>query len=150
MGQLLDLVGQYLDADDWHYERDDENVIRMGFAGENGRWTVFARALEEKQQILFYSLCPLNAAEARRPAMAEFLTRANYGMVIGNFEMDYSDGEIRYKTSIDVENSPTTTALVKPLLYANCLMMDRYLPGITQVIAGGEPAAAIQAVENPS
>ena len=26
---------------------------------------------------------------------AEFLTRANYGLVFGNFEMDMHDGEIR-------------------------------------------------------
>jgi hypothetical protein len=25
-------------------------------------------------------------------------------MIIGNFEMDFEDGEIRYKTSIDVED----------------------------------------------
>jgi len=33
----------------------------------------------------------------------EFLTRANYGLNIGNFEMDFQDGEIRFKTAIDVE-----------------------------------------------
>ena len=35
-------------------------------------------------------------AEIKRQDIAEYLTRANYGMVMGNFEMDYSDGEIRY------------------------------------------------------
>ena len=36
-------------------------------------------------------------------AIAEFLTRTNYSMIIGNFELDFADGEIRYKTSIDVQ-----------------------------------------------
>jgi len=43
----------------------------------------------------------------------KFLTRANYGMMIGNFEMDFTDGEIRYKTSIDVEGDKLSSALIK-------------------------------------
>ena len=42
-------------------------------------------------------------------SMAEFLTRANYGLLNGNFEMDMGDGELRYKCYIhcgDQEPSP--------------------------------------------
>lgn len=68
--------------------------------------------------------------------MAEFLTRANYGLMIGNFEMDFNDGEIRYKTSIDVEGDNLSSALLKQLVYANVMTMDQYLPGIIAVIDG--------------
>ncbi|MDJ1171766.1 hypothetical protein PMG71_20260 [Roseofilum sp. BLCC_M154] len=34
--------------------------------------------------------------------MAEFLTKANYGMILGDFELDLTDGELRDKTSIGV------------------------------------------------
>jgi hypothetical protein len=49
--------------------------------------------------------------------VAEFLTRANSGMVIGNFELDFADGEIRYKTSIDVEGDKLSYAIIKRLVY---------------------------------
>ncbi len=49
-------------------------------------------------------------------AVAEFITRANFGIVIGNFEIDFSDGEIRYKTSIDVEGDRPSFALIKRLV----------------------------------
>jgi hypothetical protein len=81
--------------------------------------------------------------------IAEFLTRANYGMTIGNFELDYTDGEIRYKTSIDVTNAQLSSALIKTLVYTNVAMMDEYLPGIQVVLAGATPIAAIQAIEPP-
>ena len=29
--------------------------------------------------------------------VAEYITRANYGIVNGNFELDYSTGQVRYK-----------------------------------------------------
>ena len=81
--------------------------------------------------------------------MAEFITRANYGMIVGNFELDFSDGEVRYKTSVDVEGSEVTHALVKGLVYANVLTMDRYLKGIMAVAFGGVDAeSAVASVEN--
>lgn len=65
-------------------------------------------------------------------------------MMIGNFEMDFTDGEIRYKTSIDVEGDKLSSALIKRLVYANVMMMDEYLPGIVSVTEGDmEPKDAI-------
>ena len=80
--------------------------------------------------------------------MAEFITRANYGMIIGNFELDFSDGEVRYKTSIDVEGAELVPAVIRQLVYANVLTMDRYLKGIMAVAFGGvDPEMAVKSVE---
>jgi hypothetical protein len=80
--------------------------------------------------------------------VAEFITRANYGMIIGNFELDYSDGEIRYKTSVDVEDIEIGEPLIRHLVYANVLTMDKYFPGLMRVLyAGIDPVNAIEEVE---
>ena len=55
-------------------------------------------------------------------------------MVIGNFELDFSDGEIRYKTSLDVEGDRLSNALIKQTVYLNVLTMDKYLPALVAVI----------------
>jgi hypothetical protein len=69
-------------------------------------------------------------------------------MTIGNFELDFNDGEIRYKTSIDVEGDHLSSALIKTLVYTNVSMMDQYLPGIKAVIETGvSPEEAIRAIE---
>ena len=99
--------------------------------------------------MLFYSYCPVKVPENKRPLVGDFLTRANYGLLVGNFEMDYNDGEVRYKTSIDVEGNKLSVALVKRLVYDNLAVMDRYLPGVLSVIYGGaSPTEAIAQVEN--
>jgi hypothetical protein len=86
--------------------------------------------------------------EEKRVAMAEFITRANYGMRIGNFEMDFSDGELRYKSSIDVEDDHLSSPLIKHMVYPNVLMMDKYLPGIMAILyAGKSPRQAVEEVE---
>ncbi|MBD2525857.1 hypothetical protein [Nostoc sp. FACHB-133] len=59
--------------------------------------------------------------------------------------MDFSDGEISYKTSIDVTYEPITFGLIEPLVKASFVAMDDYLQGIQSVIAGeATPSEAIE------
>lgn len=70
-------------------------------------------------------------------------------MIIGNFELNFDDGEIRYKTSIDVKNNFLNSETIKQLVYTNVRMMDQYLPGITSVISGKmSPEEAIHLIES--
>jgi len=149
MGEILDTAISFFKEDGWSFTQlEDQPILRVGFEGENGQWTCYAQALEEQTQLLVYSICPVKTPEDRRMAVAELLTRANYGLFIGNFELDFDDGEIRYKTSIDVKDDRLSPALVKPLVYANVLMMDYYLPGIMSVIYGNvAPAEAVAKAE---
>ena len=140
----------FFTTDDWPFvQLSGQPALQISFQGENGKWNCYARAREEQKQFVFYSICPVNAPEEKRISVAEFLTRANSGMMIGNFELDFNDGEISYKTSIDVEGDRLSTALIKRLVYANVMMMDEYLPGILSVIYGNvSPADAIAQIEN--
>jgi hypothetical protein len=147
---ILEKMLNFFTQDDWQFTKlQGEPILSMAFQGKNGEWTCYAKAREEQQQFVFYSLCPINASEDKRLAVAQFLTRANYGMMNGNFELDFNDGEIRYKTSIDVEGDRLTPALIKNLVYTNVTMMDEYLPGIISVINGDvEPKEAIVQIES--
>lgn len=139
MGELASKVKEFFVSDDWRFSELDEGALRMGFAGRNGNWTCIARPREERGIFLFYSIAPVNVPQEKRPAIAEYLTRANYGLPLGNFEMDFSDGEVRFKTSLDVEGEEymLTPAMIKSIVYSNVLTMDRYLAGMMAVIYGG-------------
>jgi hypothetical protein len=148
-GQIFNAMVAFFEDDDWNFQWvDGTSVLTMGFTGRSGKWMCFAQAREEQHQFVYYSVCPLNVPRDRLAAAAEFVTRANYGMIIGNFELDYTDGEIRYKTSIDVEGDSLSAPLVKQLVYANVLIMDRYLPGLMRVIYGDStPLEEIERIE---
>ncbi|MEQ9234516.1 YbjN domain-containing protein [Coleofasciculus sp. E2-BRE-01] len=146
---IFEQIANFFTADDWTYTKiQGEPTLHLAFQGKNGTWTCYAKAREEEQQVVFYSICPIKAPKTKRRALGEFIARANYGMIIGNFELDFTDGEIRYKTSVDVEGSTLTFALIKRLVYTNIMMMDEYLPGITSVIKGdASPEDAIAQIE---
>ncbi len=150
MGEIFEAAVNFFKQDNWPFEQlEGQPVLQIAFKGENGRWVCYAHAVEERSQFVFYSICEVRAPEAKRAALAEFITRANYGILIGNWEMDWNDGEIRYKTSIDVEGDRLSPALLKQLVYANVLVTDTYLPGIMAVLNENiAPAEALAAVES--
>ncbi|MBX3001187.1 MAG: YbjN domain-containing protein [Caldilineaceae bacterium] len=146
---LWDTVIRFFVEDDWPVQQlGTEPILLSVFEGEHGRWNCLIRVAEEQDRVVFYSIVPEETPPDRRLAMAEFLTRANYGMLIGNFEMDFNDGEVRYKTSIDVEGDRLTSALMMQIVYANVRTMDRYLPGIQQMMETDRaPAEIIASIE---
>ncbi len=139
----------FFTEDDWPFSQvEGKTILRTAFQGKNGDWNCFAQAMDDQSRFLFYSVSPTNIPEEKRAAVAEYLTRANYGLIIGNFEMDYNDGEVRYKTSIDVEGDRLTLALIKQAVYANVFTFDRYLPGLEAVISGEKtPLEAVMEIE---
>jgi hypothetical protein len=149
--RLLNAAMEFFRSDDWAFERlSDRSALRLPFQGRNGKWSCLAhaRVTAALEQLLFYSVLSLNVPDEKRQAVAEFITRANYAMAIGNFEMDFSDGEVRFKTSLDATDVELTADLIRPLVYVNCLMMDKYLPGILSVLfADVPPAEAVKQIE---
>jgi hypothetical protein len=147
--QAFTTLGQFLAEDGWHPQQIEGKLIyRMGFSGKNGQMTCYAQVREKLQQFLFYAVAPIKVPEKGRVAVAEFIARANYGIRIGNFEIDFSDGEVRYKSSLDFEGATLSPALIKNAIYPAVQTMDRYQPSMMTVIYGGESAAeAIAEIE---
>ncbi len=132
---ISEVMLDFFSQDDWdYYWWEEGETLQLECKVKNGKLTCYAKALNDKQQFVFYSLCPLVVPEEGKMAIAEFITKVNFGMVIGNFEFDFSDGEIRYKTSLDVEGDRLSNALIKQSVYLNVLTMDKYLPALVSVI----------------
>jgi hypothetical protein len=146
---IFETVLKFFEEDGWRFSKiEDKDVLRMGYSGKNISMRCFAEADEEHQHFFFYSLLEFHAPEEKRQEIAEFITRANYGLKLGNFEMDYFDGEIRFKTSVDVEGGELTTDMINAQVYANVRTMDKFGPGIMAVLYGDvSPAAALARIE---
>lgn len=150
MGRHLDAVEGFFRRLDFKFQVNAEKgLIQMGFSGDSGTWTAVADIKEDRGILIFYSISSVKVPEKARAVAAEYLTRANYGLILGNFEMDFSDGEVRYKTSINVgQNGQLTDDLIRPMVYANFGTMDKYLLGLMGVSVGGkDPAEAIREIE---
>ena len=116
-------------------------VATDGF-GQNGSWLLVGQAHEERGQAAVYSVLPDKVPAERRAAVNELLARINYGLILGNFEIDLSDGEVRFKVSADFGGSEPSVALLKPLVATSLAQFDRWLPALRAVTGGEDPAKA--------
>ncbi len=147
---LFDVLLDFLEIDGWvHKEIEYRRVLGLGIEGQNGRFDCYAVAREEEKQLTVYSIFPVKVPQPKRYTVAAFITMLNYGIIIGNFEMNFYDGEIRYKTSLDVDGDRLTPALIKHLVYTNVATLDKYLPGVMSIIYGNLSAEeAISRIES--
>lgn len=144
VGTLLETMAAYFEAQQWTFEQaTDRPLLRMPFDHKGEPWTCYAEAREVQHRVIFYAVPPVTVPEPRRAAMAELVARANFGVTIGNLELDMNDGEVRCKTSLDVTGDRLTPALMHSLVLANLKVMHHYLPSVKAVIAGALPIDAI-------
>ena len=90
------------DKDEWYYTFDEEEGVfrtKIKLNGRLNRCELFVRIHED--YYVAYSGISINADEQSMPLVAEYLHRANYGLKMGSFELDHSDGEIRFKVFVD-------------------------------------------------
>lgn len=159
MPTLIDQVRELLAVEKLKFDEpnltthpDSESVatFRMPVRGIHGEWICIVRVFPESQRLLVYSILPENVPEERRARIAELFVRINYGLVLGNFEMDWADGEVRYKTSMDVEDITPTATVLRNLIFSNFFSTDRYFEVIEEAIHTEQALVDLLAVAEES
>ena len=139
----------FLNEEEWNYDPVDENgVIRTGIALRSKLKNAKIFFLIKQDAFSVLTTISVGADEESMQRVAEFITRANYGLTHGNFEMDYSDGSIRYKTSLFCADTVQSFEQVRGMLHINILMLERYGNALLEVIFGVKtPEEAVEEAE---
>ena len=129
---------EYLETAGLTYQQlADRTTVHFGIALENGQYDCYADVLEENSQLVVYSIAPVKVPPNKRNLVAEFMVRINFRLLLGGLELDYSDGEVRYKTSlIYTDDTPPEGALIDRTIRTNLHMMDRFFPGLMAIVYG--------------
>ena len=139
MDSLQDCTRAYLEASGCRCRREEEGGSLYTFAarGEHGVYPVlvYARA----PFLICIASFRQTVPDARRLEAAEYLHRINYGLLLGNFEMDYDEGEVRFRTSLMAEGSLSHEVFDR-YIQMPAAMLDRYAPGLAAIVADGEIA----------
>ncbi|MGE4549327.1 MAG: YbjN domain-containing protein [Intestinibacillus sp.] len=151
MAITLESLINYLGGRQWNYTvHEDKGYISLRMNMKTVDSCALILHVIDDTTVLFYTVFPIKIPEERRDAVAEYLHRANYGLYHGNFEMDFRDGEIRYKTTgMTPADEDLDEEVLSRLINLGFAMTDRYAPGILSVLyASDEPAHAIARIEN--
>jgi hypothetical protein len=136
---LLDTVRAVLVSDGWKLlELPDGVGLVTTITTDDASWPLVVLADEEDQVVICYSVFPGRVPPGRRRAAAELLTRVNYGLAVGVFELDLDDGEVRLRTSLDVGAQPPSPDLVRSLVGRNVTVAERHFPAVEAFLADAD------------
>lgn len=139
--ELAELVKNWLDTEEFNYDFDEDRGRFFYNLNIKGKMSPLRYVIGvQSSLIVFYAVCPLRADEQYRPAAAEFINRANYGLKLGCFEMDHNDGEIRYRMTANCDGITPTKAILNDCFYIPADMFERYGDGLAAVLFGFETA----------
>lgn len=143
--EIANAIQGFLDDGDWHYDfQEEKGIFRFGLKLKCRIRNIQYIIDLDTTDYNVYGLIPLSANRNdpnEMAQMAEFLCRANYGLRNGNFELDFRDGEIRYKCYVDCQGLDAPTEdMVKHSIYCPAAMFERYGNGILQILFAGMSA----------
>lgn len=137
---LIDAVKTFFEEDDWKYEFHEDGSCFTGGLGLGKECKINAVRFfisVHDDHLICYHICNINAQKSNSAAVGEFLHRANYGLNRGNFEMDYNDGEIRYKHWLSLNDiKEDAFDAMRALLFIGAQMFATYGDGLLAVIFG--------------
>jgi hypothetical protein len=144
------LVCGFLDADGLKYrERDDETAVELGFSGESGVFAAVIAVRGSPPVVGLFVRIPLVVKEDQRIAMAETATRANFGLMLGSFDLDMSTGCMGFRVAMPFSDASITHDQFSSLMQSAFWTVDRYHRAFCRLLYGDDlsPAEVIAEVE---
>lgn len=144
----VEAIKRFFDTDGWKYEYDEEHSIfhtgmNMGTIGK-----LDIAILIRDNYYLVYAMFSASAEEEQYVRVSEYLHRVNHGLNNGNFEMDFEDGEIRYKTYVNFDGLQLSEEVVRDSILIPIFMFDTYGKNLVRLMLGeSDPKTLIDEVE---
>ena len=143
---LFQVLYNILKQNGWEFNFDNKNeIIRLQINGVNTNFHAFLLVDEEKESLLCNTHINQKIPYYKRLEVCDFMSRVNYELANGNFEMDMDNGEIRYRTFLDLADAEPSKDQVLNIVWNGVISFDTYYPGLMKLVYGdysAEEAAA--------
>ena len=147
MTSLFSTVNNFLEEDGWKFESfKDDGVLRAFFSSDTQEWELLTLVREELDQIIFYShVTESTTPQHRRNEMCLLLNHLNNRTVYGAFEMDIDEGEVMFRTALDLVEVSPSYELIRNSLYTNLGTMERYHGALVALMKDDSVTAEVAA-----
>ena len=116
-----------LDERRWKYRRNDEEMsLEYIVNGDDIPMRFTVRFDGERAIARIFSPLPLTVSEDKRLEMTVALSMINNYLAIGCFELDMSDGELRFRISNNFRDSAVSADAFLHLLQVSIDIVERY------------------------
>lgn len=92
-------VIEHLQENELKHKVDGETgLVRTGFGMKNAKFDCVIEVNEQDDLAQITALIPIQVPSAKRRDACELLTPINWRLVLGKFQMDIDDGELRFQS----------------------------------------------------
>jgi hypothetical protein len=125
----------------WEPEQRSESTFYIDFGHPHMPVAdAIAAVVVDSRQFVLYINLGAAAPANRRDEVGRFITRANWGLTIGNFELDYDDGHVRFKSSVAFDGRELSEATIRNAIFWAMNAVETYAEALVEVIAGEKEA----------
>lgn len=148
---LYSTIASFLDDASIPYVGEADALIVTEISGDHGSWRTFIQITDEPENrfVVIHAQFPAGIPLGSRAKLSERLTRINYDLTLGNFEVGMDDGELLFKTAIDLADGVLTRQMFWRMYDRNRQVMDQYFTEVAELAFGPSWAAHFSAVEVP-
>lgn len=125
--QVYQMFKKHLEENNFKFDaHDDDLVLTMTVRGEDLPQPTIIRVLDDRDVFQILSPIPSHIPEDKRVDAAVAVSVANYGMINGCFDLDMSDGEIRFRVAQGYEGMELSDEFIKYILGVTFFTTDKY------------------------
>ena len=130
-----------LDDVNWPTYHVAAPAAMVDMPGQHALYTCRYWTSEAIPAVVCYTRSPLLIPKASRRKTMEFITRANYGILFGAFEMNLEDGRLFFRATCAIEDGVLTTRMVTTLANVGVWAFDKYYPKLLEMVYAKRSAA---------
>ena len=144
---VMERIQEHLSAEGVEFEiREDNEAIRFNVGAEMIEEPLLCTIFTDEDSFVTVVDLPFECEMSCLDEMAKFLTQINCGMWMGNFDLDYDDGEITFSCETGVDMTIKCDAVIEAMdMLPNTDLLDE-LDGI-EVYAVGDCAKPFNIAE---
>ena len=137
MGPIFERLVDFYKQIEWPMVQvPNEPILSTTYQGNNGQSVVVVSADDHQQNVAMFARAPRACPPERHDAMAAFFTRINFGLLIGAWVIDTTDGEVRFRIGQDCKAIEPTFEVIKRMTLYTVMTMDHYIPALEAVMKG--------------
>lgn len=139
---VLDALQSFMDGNGLKFEYDDEASLFKGVVGMKCALRQGGVLINVGDDyFVVYLVSPVKGNPENLGELMKYLTMANFGLTYGNFELDVSDGEVRFKSFVNCSGlAYISPSWIRDGVFLSCSMLERYGNGIAALAAGESDA----------
>ncbi len=126
---------RYFNHKGWQFDSISEGAFLIPINHEGIKFNLIVDFILREERISVYSIFQPKIRVDKRSQIAELITRINYGLNVGNFEFDYTDGDLRFKTSFFFQDIALTDKILDNLILSNVWCFTLTNPTLNNVLS---------------